>query len=127
MAYEVINQWRRYEILSAALLLLAGARPFRGGRRRAYRALGTEPFWSITVANGRMTYQSPEGGFSVPAPRGQELGDGRIWETGRITLQASNRECSDGMSDNSYPQAVRAVVDGRSLNGCGGPPTPTAP
>ena len=70
-----------------------------------------------------MTYKSPEGGFSVPSPHGEELGDGRIWETRRITLQTSNQECSDGMSDTIYPQTVRAVVDGRELRGCGGATT----
>jgi len=102
-------------------LLLAGCATVPA-EDEPYRALGNEPFWSITLANGRMTYDSPEGGFSVPAPRGQELGDGRIWETRRITLQASNQECGDGMSDNRYPQTVRAVVDGRELSGCGGAP-----
>lgn len=103
-----------------AALLLSGCATISGGEPEAYRALGTEPFWSITIANGQMRYETPEGGFSVPAPRGRELGDGRMWETRRITLQASNQQCSDGMSDNRYSQTVRAVVDGRTLNGCGG-------
>lgn len=102
------------------LLLLAGCATVPAAGEEPYRALGNEPFWSIRIANGRMTYETPEGGFSVPAPRGRELGDGRIWETRRITLQASNRECSDGMSERTYAQTVRAVVDGRTLDGCGG-------
>lgn len=93
----------------------------------SYRALGTEPFWSITIANGQMTYSTPDGGFAVRAPRGQELGDGRLWETRRITLQASNQLCSDGMSDRRYSQTVRAVVDGRTLQGCGGEVTEPTP
>lgn len=107
-----------------AALLLAGCATVPDSAE-TYRAIGTEPFWSITIAGGRMRYETPEGGFSVPAPRGQELGDGRIWETRRMTLQSSNQECSDGMSDNRYPQTVRAVVDGRTLNGCGGAPEST--
>lgn len=103
-----------------ALLILAGCATVPAAEDESYSALGTEPFWSIVIANGRMTYNSPEGGFSVRAPRGQELGDGRLWETRRITLQASNQECSDGMGDRTYAQTVRAVVDGRTLNGCGG-------
>ena len=111
----------RMRTIPLALLLLAGCATVpAAGDEEPYHALGNEPFWSIRVANGRMTYETPEGGFSVPAPRGQELGDGRIWESRRITLQASNRECSDGMSDRRYAQTVRAVVDGRTLNGCGG-------
>jgi len=108
-------------------LLLAGCATLPAGERETYRALGTEPFWSITIANGRMTYSTPDGGFSVAAPRGQELGDGRLWETRRIRLQASNGECSDGMSDRTYSQTVRAVVDGRALEGCGGDYTEPMP
>lgn len=102
------------------ILLLAGCATLPD-EAESYRALGTEPFWSITIANGRMTYDSPEGGFSVPAPRGQELGDGRIWETRRITLHIWHQDCTDGMSDNHYPNGVRAIVNGRELRGCGGP------
>ena len=88
----------------------------------SYRALGTEPFWSIIIANGRMTYTTPDGGFSVPAPRGQEDGGGRSWETRRIKLYMWHQACSDDMSDNDYPQTVRAAVDGQTLRGCGGTP-----
>ncbi|HKR24552.1 MAG TPA: META domain-containing protein, partial [Allosphingosinicella sp.] len=98
----------------------AGCATLPAADEEPYRAVGTEPFWSITVAGGRMTYDSPDGGFSVRAPAPRELGDGRIYETRRITLQISHGECSDGMSDNRYPQTVRAVVDGRTLEGCGG-------
>lgn len=110
-----------------AALLLAGCTTMPGAEAESYRALGTEPFWAITIANGRMTYSTPDGGFSVRAPRGRELGDGRIWQTGRIMLQSSNRECSDGMSDRRYSQTVRALVDGRALEGCGGEFTEPSP
>lgn len=108
-----------------AFLLLAGCATTPAAARETYRALGTEPFWSITIANGRLTYESPERRFSVRAPRGRETGDGRIWRTRRITLHVWNAECSDGMSDNLYPQTVRAVVDGRTLEGCGGGALPS--
>jgi heat shock protein HslJ len=112
--------------MAAAVLLLAGCATLPPAEEDIYRALGNEPFWSITIANGRMTYETPEGGFSIPAPRGEELGDGRLWRTRRITLQSSNQACSDGMSDTTYPQTVRATVDGRTLDGCGGAPSPAA-
>lgn len=106
-------------------LALAGCATAAESREAPYRALGTEPFWSITVANGRMTYETPEGGFSVRAPRPRETGDGRIYRTRRITLHIWHGECSDGMSDNRYPQTVRATVDGRELRGCGGGTLPS--
>lgn len=110
-----------------ALLLLpplAACATMPTGETESYRALGTEPFWSVTIANGRMTYRTPDGGFSVAAPRGRETGSGRSWETGRIKLYMWHQQCSDGMSDNDYPQTVRAVVDGQTLRGCGGAPVP---
>ncbi|HYD11910.1 MAG TPA: hypothetical protein VEC11_03590 [Allosphingosinicella sp.] len=105
---------------------LAACATMMPGEPEAYRALGTEPFWSIIIADGRMTYRTPDESFSVPAPRGREDGGGRSWETRRIQLYMWHQQCSDGMSDNDYPQTVRAVVDGRTLRGCGGAPVPTA-
>jgi len=88
----------------------------------AYRALGTEPFWAVTVAHGRLTYTSPEGGFSVPAPTPHTTFNGHRYETRRIVLDISHARCSDGMSDRVYPDRVVAIVDGRELRGCGGAP-----
>jgi len=105
------------------LSLLAGcatAPPSGGPAGAGYRALGNEPFWSVTIEGGRMTYETPEGGFFVLAPRPQETGGGRTYQTRRITLHVWHRECSDGMSDRRYAETVRAVVDGRELRGCGG-------
>lgn len=112
--------------LLVPLLALAGCATVPASGEEPYRALGTEPFWSITVADGRMTYDTPEGGFSVRAPRPRETGGGRIYETRRITLHIRHGECSDGMSDRRYAQTVRAVVDGRELDGCGGAILPPA-
>jgi heat shock protein HslJ len=114
-------------VLPLLLFPLAACATMPPAEPESYRALGTEPFWSITIANGRMTYNTPDGGFSVRAPRGQETGDGRIWETRRLKLQISHGECSDGMSDATYPQTVRATVDGRELRGCGGAPLAVRP
>jgi heat shock protein HslJ len=110
------------------VLLLASAcatAPTDAGE--TYSAQGTEPFWSITIAEGRMTYRSPEGSFSVRAPAPRETGDGRIYRTRRITLHIWHGECSDGMSERRYSQTVRAEVDGRHREGCGGPFTEPGP
>ena len=108
-------------------LLLAGCATVPDGAEEPYRALGTEPFWSIAIADGRMTYETPDGGFSLPAPRAEETGDGRIYRTRRITLHIWLAECSDGMSDRRYRDTVRAEVDGRTLDGCGGPHAEAGP
>lgn len=85
-----------------------------------YSALGTEPFWSVEIDGGRITYETPDGGFSVPAPPPTVTAEGRRYETPRITLDVTPWVCTDGMSDNLYADTVTAVVDGTTLYGCGG-------
>jgi heat shock protein HslJ len=104
-----------FALLLSGCATIAGTAPDSG----PYRALGTEPFWSVTVAGGRMTYAAPDAdGFSVVAPPR----DGGRDETARLTLAITHRRCGDGMSDRVYPDTVTATVDGRTLHGCGGAP-----
>jgi uncharacterized membrane protein len=108
-----------------AILLLAGCATLGASAPATptgpYRALGTEPFWSVTIADGRMAYDSPgNDGFSVAAPAPRATRNGRRYETRRLTLDITHVRCGDGMSDRTYPDTVMAIVDGRTLHGCGG-------
>lgn len=88
-----------------------------------YRALGTEPFWSVTIADGTMRYQPADGRVvTVPTPRPIVGINGERYQTRRLTVDITHVRCSDGMSDRTYPDTVRVTVDGRNLNGCGGGP-----
>lgn len=107
-------------LLAAALTALAGPAAAQDGG--AYRALGTEPFWSVTIGGGRMVYDDPEGRrISVRTPRAQPMRLGRRYRTNRLSVTIfRGRECSDGMSDRRYADTVRVTVDRRQLEGCGG-------
>ena len=89
----------------------------------AYRALGTEPFWSVTIGGGWMTYEDAQGrrvSVATPRPRYPRY-NGRHYQTRRLFVDIhSRRPCSDGMSDRRYADTVRVIVDGRRLEGCGG-------
>ena len=85
-----------------------------------YTALGTEPFWSIEIADGRITYDTPYERFSVAAPQPSPTGEGRRYETERLTVEIEPGVCNDGMSDNLYADTVTVTVDGALLSGCGG-------
>lgn len=92
-----------------------------------YRALGNEPFWSVTITDGRMRYDAPDGPrFSVPVPPPRTTFNGHRYETDRLTLDVTHGECSDGMSDRRYADTVMVIVDGRTLRGCGGTILPPA-
>jgi heat shock protein HslJ/uncharacterized membrane protein len=107
----------RYALAAALLTAAAPA-----VAQTSYRAVGTEPFWSVTIEGGRMVYEDPEGKrISVRAPRARPMRAGRSYVTQRLRLTIfRGQECSDGMSDRRYADSVRAIVDGRRLEGCGG-------
>lgn len=88
-----------------------------------YHALGTEPFWSVTIANGRMRYEAPdEETIEVAAPVPRATANGRRFESARFTMEIAHESCSDGMSDREYADTVRVLFPGggRTREGCGG-------
>lgn len=93
-----------------------------------YRALGTEPFWNVTIVGGWMVYEDAEQRrLRVRAPRPLPMRLGRRYLTRRLVVTVfRGQECSDGMSDRRYADTVRVRVDGRSLRGCGGSILPPA-
>ncbi|WGM48951.1 hypothetical protein KOAAANKH_03866 [Brevundimonas sp. NIBR10] len=87
------------------------------------RALGTEPFWGVEITASAITYTSIEGPPQTGTNSGPTLqgttatyastiGDQPI----EITLIAT--ECSDGMSDRTYPLTAMVKLGGETLNGC---------
>jgi heat shock protein HslJ len=96
--------------------------PGDGASEERYRALGTEPFWSVTIAGGRMRYTTPGGApIDVAAPTPRTTASGRRYSAPGIVLDIAARPCSDGMSDRTYPDTVSVRVGGPTRNGCGGP------
>ncbi|MEO5773138.1 MAG: hypothetical protein ABIQ32_03335 [Sphingomicrobium sp.] len=87
-----------------------------------YRAVGTEPFWSLTVDDQRMVFTDPNTNAVVTERTPSAIIGiaGEIYQTPRINLNIVHARCSDGMSDRVYPDKVQVTVDGRQFNGCGG-------
>ncbi len=104
-----------------AALLLTAASPAVAQSSAPYRAVGTEPFWSVAIDSGRMIYEDAEGRrVTVRAPRARPSFNGRRYVTRRLTVDVTRQTCSDGMSDRLYADTVRVQVNGRELSGCGG-------
>ncbi|MFN3930499.1 MAG: COG3650 family protein [Brevundimonas sp.] len=88
------------------------------------RALGTEPFWAVELTGSELVYS----GVDRPeqrAPRSAPVIQGTmaIWEATTtagaplsVTLTAT--ECSDGMSDRTYPLTALVKVGEETLTGC---------
>lgn len=91
------------------------------------RCIGTEPFWSFTLADGALTYTTPEL-KPVAAQIGgvqQSRNSTIVWRVApkdgpvaSATIEA-RQACSDGMSDYVHPFSVRVETrDGMLLSGC---------
>jgi heat shock protein HslJ len=86
-----------------------------------YRALGTEPFWSLTISGSRIRLSEPgRPNATVLAPRAQVTKRGRRYVARAVSVDIVREQCSDGMSDRSYPDRVTVRWRGRVLKGCGG-------
>lgn len=89
-----------------------------------YRAVGTEPFWDLTIDPARMIFTDRGNNVRVeqPTPRVIVGIAGEIYQTPRLNVNIVHQPCSDGMSDRTFPDRVQVSVDGRQFNGCGGEP-----
>jgi len=93
-----------------------------------YRAVGTEPFWSLVIDDREIAFLPADGAQVRQAKPQPIIGvAGEIFQTPRIDVNIVHAQCSDEMSDRSYPDKVQVTVDGRQFTGCGGNPlgTPT--
>ena len=119
-------------MLTLGALALAGCAPLPGNGpsppvSEGYRALGTEPFWAVTIEGGRMTYErAGETGLSVPTPPPRTSFNGHRYATPQLTVDITHTQCSDGMSDRIYADTVIVMVRGETLRGCGGDILPPA-
>ena len=101
--------------------LLAGCVPHPPPLPAPYHAVGTEPFWSLIVDDGNVTFILAGAQPVVQAKPQPIIGfAGEIYQTPRINVNIVHARCSDGMSDRVYPDKVQATVDGKRFDGCGG-------
>ena len=86
-----------------------------------YRGAGTEPFWGLTIDPQQMVFTlSGSPPVSQPTPRVIVGFAGEIYQTPRINVNIVHAQCSDGMSDRTYPDKLQVTVDRHQFNGCGG-------
>ncbi len=109
--------------LVAPALLLAGS-AMAAPPEAPYRALGTEPGWTLTIDHGLIRYVGDYGRTRVTttAPEARPSFNGRRYATPRITIDITRAPCNDGMSDRQFPERVMVTVGRRTVRGCGGDP-----
>ena len=88
------------------------------------RLLGTEPFWGVQVTRDALVYSGvdrPE--QRAPNPGPTVTGTVATWDVttdkgAQLKVMLTATECSDGMSDRTYPLTARVELGGETLNGC---------
>lgn len=88
-----------------------------------FRARGTEPFWSMDVADGELVLERPDA-EPVRGPV-RELGETHgirsfqaTTPAGRLLLRLSPAHCSDGMSDTLYSWRAEGTLGAETFKGC---------
>lgn len=81
--------------------------------------VGTEPFWGVQIREGRITLQRPDHpDITVPNPGPSISGGAARWDAGELAIVLKPAECSDGMSDRTYPFEATVTVGKDVLKGC---------
>jgi len=98
--------------------------PFAGiGATEVLHFTGTEPFWGGTAGGGLLTYTTPENqdGTSIAVER--FAGRAGLTLSGTLDgtsmdMMVTQGECSDGMSDRTYPYTVTLKLGEELRSGC---------
>lgn len=102
----------------------AGAAAFTAIRpEETVRFLGNEPFWGGQVAGTALTYSTPDipDGTDIAVTRFAGRGGvswSGMYSGARFALAVTPGECSDGMSDRTYPFVATLQVAGEQRSGC---------
>ncbi len=85
---------------------------------------GTEPFWGGKVDGGSLTYSTPENQDGTTIAVKRFAGRGGISFSGTLDqadfeMVVTPLECSDGMSERTYPFTVTLELGEETRNGCG--------
>ncbi len=91
---------------------------------RPVRVLGTEPCWSVEITPDALIYtrmdqpeqRAPNRGVTVQGTVATFTTTTSLNQPLNVSLIAT--ECSDGMSDRTYPLTARVEIGDQTLNGC---------
>lgn len=115
-------RWPAYIMLVAAAACAYPAVTTEVPAPEGYRALGQEPGWALSIANGRIDYVGDYGEtrINVAAPPPITAINGHVYQAGRLQVHIGHGRCNDVMSGHGYSDSVMVIADGKTVRGCGG-------
>ncbi|MBU7583151.1 MAG: hypothetical protein KAF91_09640 [Nostoc sp. TH1S01] len=112
--------------LSAGLLAYSSNLQAATPSSEKFVAVGTEPFWNVTVSKNGIVYSSPEvkkQTFPYVKPLTAEARPADLVRVYRLRgnnmlILEKVSACSDGMSDKNYPYSAVLILGNKVLEGC---------
>lgn len=92
--------------------------------QEAVTMLGTEPFWNLAVTGEEGLWTTPDNQPGTRFAVKRFAGNGGLGFSGAVdgkplTATLTPGQCSDGMSDRSFPYVATIALGGETLRGCG--------
>lgn len=92
--------------------------------QEAVTMLGTEPFWNLAVTGDEGLWTTPDNQLGTTLTLKRFAGNGGLSFSGTLdgkplTATLTPGQCSDGMSDRSFPFVATIALGGETLRGCG--------
>jgi uncharacterized membrane protein len=85
-----------------------------------YRASGTEPFWSLTLTDAQMVYDSADGAdVTVATPAPQSTRAGPMYVTPQMTVRINQFQRCTEASGEEVHDTVTVTIGTQSVTGCG--------
>lgn len=115
---------RKTAFAALAMVLAAGCVSTAAQFPARMSAIGTEPFWNLTIDGERVGFSEPDrpepriGKAVRAASSGMALSLAGTLDGEPIGIEIAAGPCSDGMSDRSYPYQVSVKLGVRLLSGC---------
>lgn len=92
--------------------------------QEAVTMLGTEPFWNLAVAGEEGQWTTPDNQPGTRFAVKRFAGNGGLGFSGAVdgkplTATLTPGQCSDGMSERSFPYVATIALGGETSRGCG--------
>lgn len=89
-------------------------------------ARGNEPGWIVTLADGRISFRTADGGSTVEGALPEPTRKGDTWhymdDASDLAVEIALVLCRDTMTGMPNPMTVTVATGGKTFNGCGGEP-----
>lgn len=89
-------------------------------------ARGNEPGWIVTLADGRISFRTADGGLTVDGALPEPVLKGDVWrymdDANDLAVDITPIVCRDTMTGMPSPMTVAVATGGKTFNGCGGEP-----